>query len=73
LYKLRRKFQDNCKMEEMYIQEYIFIIYLSRLGNSIHLFYCASSKGKPTVLRMEEESERNVACHPYYLTYMENL
>ena len=26
--------------------------------------------GNPTVLRLEEESDRDVACHPYYLTYM---
>ena len=34
---------------------------------------CASIKGKPTVLRLEEESDRDVACHPYYLTYVENI
>ena len=34
---------------------------------------CASIKGKLTVLRMEEESDRDVACHSYYLTYMENI
>ena len=25
------------------------------------------------VLRLKEESDRDVACHPYYLTYMENI
>ena len=30
------------------------------------------NQGEPTVLRLEEESDRDVACHPYYLTYMEN-
>ena len=25
------------------------------------------------VLRLEEESDRDVACHPYYLIYMENI
>ena len=25
------------------------------------------------VLRLEEESDRDVACHPYYLTYMEKI
>ena len=33
----------------------------------------ASIKRKPTVLRLEEESDRDVACHPYYLTYMQNI
>ena len=28
---------------------------------------CASVKGKSTVWRMEEESETDAACHPYYL------
>ena len=32
-----------------------------------------SIKGKPTVFRLEEESDRDVVCHPYYLTYMENI
>ena len=25
------------------------------------------------MLRLEEESNRDVACHPYYLTYVENI
>ena len=29
--------------------------------------------GEPTMLRLEEESDKDVACHPYYLTYMENI
>ena len=33
----------------------------------------ASIKGKPIMFRLEEESDRDVTCHPYYLTYMENI
>jgi hypothetical protein len=28
---------------------------------------CASIKGKSTILRLEEEPDRDAACHPYYL------
>ena len=55
---------------------------LESTGGNIDLFTtctwdkeenCASIKGKPIMLRLEEESDRDVACHPYYLTYMENI
>jgi hypothetical protein len=32
-----------------------------------------SNKGKQTLWRLEEESDRNVECHPYYLSYTENI
>ena len=31
------------------------------------------NQGKPKGLRLEEKSDRDIAYHPYYLTYMENI
>ena len=39
----------------------------------IRNLYMRQIKGKPTVWRLEEASDRDVACRPYYLTNMENI
>ena len=31
------------------------------------------NQGKSTMIRLEKESDRDVARHPYYLTYMKNI